>query len=255
MDVPGVTGRVAVVTGAGRGIGRELARGLAAAGARVVVAEIDGERAQETADLIGKDGGEALAVVTDVTDEASTAAMAARAVEAYGGIDILVNNAGLWAGLAFEPPTEIRKETWSRVLDVNVTGMWLATKAVAAPMTAAGRGVIVNISSVGAFLAGPMLSHYCTSKGAVNAFTRAMAKDLGASGIRVNAIAPGVIGTESTLETAPAELLDAMVASQCIKRKGDPADLVGPLLFLAGDASAFMSGQVIVVDGGLVMLG
>ena len=255
MSMAGIDGKVAIVTGAGQGIGREYARALADQGATVVVAEINEEQGAETVELIEKDGGRAGFVRTDVADDASTQAMARFATDTFGGIDILVNNAGIWAGLGFEDPLEISPELWNRVQAVNVTGMWYATRAVAETMEARGGGVIVNQSSIGSYLGGPLMSHYCVSKAAVNGLTKAMARDLAERNIRVNAIAPGIVTTEATLSNVPDELLDALEAQQCIKRRGPPADLIGPLLFLCGDASRFMSGQVIVVDGGLVLLG
>lgn len=255
MTLAGIDGKVAIVTGAGQGIGRGYALALGREGASVVVADVNAPLGEETTELVKKNGGSALFVETDVTSEASTAAMAQAAVNEFDRIDILVNNAGLWGGLKFQSPEEITTETWNRVMSVNVTGVWLCTKAVVPVMEQQGGGVIVNQSSVGAYVGGPLLSHYCTSKGAVNAFTKAMAKDLGESGIRVNALAPGVIATESTLTTASEDLLDMLEMQQCIKRKGTTEDLVGPMLFLASDASRFMTGQVIAVDGGLVLLG
>lgn len=250
-----ISGKVVIVTGAGMNIGREYAQVLAAEGAKVVVADIVEDPGRETVDLIEKDGGTAAFVRTDVTDEASTVAMAAFAAEQYGSLDALVNNAGIWGGLEFEDPTEISLPLWEKVQSVNVTGMFLASRAVIPHLEAAGGGVIINQSSIGAYLGGPFMSHYCTSKGAVNALTRALARDLGDRNIRVNAIAPGVIGTQSTLTNVSEDFLDALEAQQCIKRKGGTEDLMGPLLFLLSDASQFVSGQVLVVDGGMILLG
>lgn len=255
MSIEGIQGKAAVVTGAARGIGREYARALAGAGASVACSDVQDELGQETADLINKDGGTAIYVHGDVSDETSMVAMADEVVAQLGSLDILVNNAGMWGGLEFESPLEISRELWDRVIGVNVTGVWLATKACAAKMVAQGGGVIVNQSSIGSYLGGPLLSHYCTSKSAVNGLTKAMARDLAEENIRVNAIAPGIITTEATMSNVGEELLDALEATQAIKRRGTTEDLLGPLLFLCSDASAFITGQVLVVDGGGVLLG
>ena len=254
-ELPGLEGSVAVVTGAGRGIGRVYASGLAAAGAKVCVAEIDGEAGEQTAKLIREEGGEAIAVRTDVTVEGDAEGLAARVVDEWGRIDVLVNNAAIWAGLVFMDFTEVPSDEWDRVMGVNVRGVWLVSKAVAKVMMTQESGSIINQSSIGGFVGGPLLSHYCTSKAAVNGLTRAMARDLGDYNIRVNAIAPGVIGNEATLSTAAPELLDMLELQQCIKRQGKMEDLVGAVLFLASDASSYMTGQTICVDGGLVLLG
>lgn len=253
-DVPDLTGRVGVVTGAARGIGREYATALAVAGAAVVVADLDGDGAEQTARSIEADGGDARAVTVDVADEASVAALAEATIERFGGVDVVVNNAAIWGGLRPGPMTEITLEDWTRVMTVNVTGVWLVSRAFV-PALAARDGVIVNQSSIGAYLGGPNVTHYATSKGAVNALTRAMARDLGPMGVRVNAIAPGQIANEATLTVVSAERLEAMTRQQCLPRAGGTADLTGPLLFLCSDAARFMTGQVLVVDGGLVFVG
>jgi len=248
-------GKVAVVTGAGRGIGRDYARSLAGAGAAVVIAELDAAAGQSTAELVRSEGGHALAVTTDVTDEASVDAMVEQATTELGGIDFLVNNAAIWGALRPGPMTELTLEDWTKVLNVNVTGVWLTSRAVVASMAGRGGGAIVNQSSIGAYMGGPNVSHYATSKGAVNALTRAMARDLGPHGIRVNAIAPGQIANEATLNIVSPERLESMRTQQCLDRAGTTDDLCGPLLFLLSDAARFMTGQVLVVDGGLVFLG
>ncbi len=253
-EVPDLGGRVAVVTGAARGIGREYARALTAAGAAVVVADVDAEGASGTVAAIEEDGGAALAVTVDVTDEASVEALADATLEHFGGVDVLVNNAAIWGGLRPGPMTEVPLEDWTRVMTVNVTGVWLVSRAFV-PSLAEREGAIVNQSSIGAYMGGPNVTHYATSKGAVNALTRAMARDLGPMGVRVNAIAPGQIANEATLSVVSAERLEAMTRQQCLQRAGGTDDLTGPLLFLCSDAARFMTGQVLVVDGGLVFVG
>lgn len=255
MGVQGIDGKVAIITGAGRGIGREYARALADAGADCVIAELDETGGRETVELIKKEGGTAAFVKTDVSSEDSVKGMAEFAVKQFGGVDILVNNAGIWGGLEFDSPMDITVDLWNRVQAVNFTGVWLASRAVAPIMEERGGGVIVNQSSVGGYLGGPALSHYCASKGAVNAVTRALAVDFGEMNIRVNAIAPGIIETEATLSNVGDELLDSLEANQCLKRRGSTDDLIGPLLFFSSDASRYVTAQVLVVDGGGIKVG
>jgi len=253
--VADLNGRVAIVTGAARGIGREYAQALAAAGACVVVADRELDGAAETVRLIGDAGGVAHPFAVDVTDEDGVIALAEFTVSECGGIDVLVNNAAIWAGLRPATMTDVTLEEWTAVMNVNVTGVWLASRAVVPHMTERGGGAIVNQSSVGAYLGGPNVTHYATSKGAVNALTRAMARDLGPSGIRVNAIAPGQIANEATLSVVSGDRLEAMTRQQCLPRAGGADDLTGPLMFLCSDDAKFMTGQVLVVDGGLVFVG
>lgn len=250
-----LNGRVAIVTGAARGIGREYAQALAAAGACVVVADRELDGAAETVRLIGDAGGVAHPFAVDVTDEDGVIALAEFTVSECGGIDVLVNNAAIWAGLRPATMTDVTLEEWTAVMNVNVTGVWLVSRAVVPHMTERGGGAIVNQSSVGAYLGGPNVTHYATSKGAVNALTRAMARDLGPSGIRVNAIAPGQIANEATLSVVSGDRLEAMTRQQCLPRAGGADDLTGPLMFLCSDDAKFMTGQVLVVDGGLVFVG
>jgi NAD(P)-dependent dehydrogenase (short-subunit alcohol dehydrogenase family) len=247
--------KVAVVTGAGQGIGLEYARALSAEGAAVAIAEINPETGKAAADQIASEGLRALFVETDVSSGDSTAAMAKRVEGELGGIDILVNNAAIFYGLPFESIEEMPEDRWDRVMAVNVKGVWLTTRAVLPAMRRRGSGVIVNQSSVAAFLTNPNRLHYNVAKGAVNTMTKALAKELSVDNIRVNAIAPGPIGTEATLTGVPMELLQKVAESQCIKRVGEGDDLTGVLLFLASDMSKFMSGQIVIADGGNVMLG
>lgn len=253
--MPDLDGQTAIVTGAARGIGRDYALALAGAGASVVVADRDVDGAAKTVRLIGDAGGAARAFEVDVTDEEAVTALAAFAGSEFGGVDVLVNNAAIWAGLRPATMTEVTLDEWTAVMTVNVTGVWLASRAVVPHMTERGGGAIVNQSSVGAYLGGPNVTHYATSKGAVNALTRAMARDLGPSGIRVNAIAPGQIANEATLSVVSGERLEAMTRQQCLPRAGGADDLTGPLVFLCSDEAKFMTGQVLVVDGGLVFVG
>jgi NAD(P)-dependent dehydrogenase (short-subunit alcohol dehydrogenase family) len=248
-------GKVAIVTGAGQGIGLDYARGLAREGAAVTVAEINAETGKKAADQLVAEGAKAIFVETDVSSGESTNEMARRTAEEFGGVDILVNNAAIFYGLPFESIEEMPEERFDRVMAVNVKGVWLATRAVLPMMRARGGGVVINQSSVAAYLTNPNRLHYNVAKGAVITMTKALAKELGPDGVRVNAIAPGPVATEATLQGVPKELLEKLAETQCIKRMGDGDDMVGVLVFLASDMSKFMSGQVIIADGGLVMPG
>jgi NAD(P)-dependent dehydrogenase (short-subunit alcohol dehydrogenase family) len=253
MRVPGIDGKVAIVTGAARGIGKVYVQALADAGAAVVVSDILEEGGRDTAAEIERAGHPALFVTTDVTSEESAAALVEATKRRFGGVDILVNNAALYAGLTMAPAGAIPQGEWDRVLAVNVSGPWIVSRAVLPSMRERGGGVIVNQSSIGAFNGGPYFSHYTTSKAAINGLTKSLARDFAEHGVRVNGLAPGGIDTDATRSLAPIEAFQTVVQMQLIKRMGTPHDLIGPLLFLAGDASAFMTGQTIVVDGGLFM--
>jgi 3-oxoacyl-[acyl-carrier protein] reductase len=246
--------KVAIVTGAGRGIGRAYAAALAGAGASIVVADLDARGGEETAKSIADAGGGATFLQADVSSEAAVRMLVHSTEEQYGGIDILVNNAGIW-GEAGKERLETSLDAWNQMFAVNVTSMFLLSRAVAPAMIRRGGGVIINQSSIGAYLGSPKMPHYSASKGAVNALTKALAKELGPGGIRVNAIAPGCIATGGTLAQIGQEGVEAFVSLQCLKRIGEPSDLTGPLLFLASDQSRFVTGQVLVVDGGVHLLG
>lgn len=249
-----LSGKVAIVTGGGKGIGRGYSLGLAAEGAKVVIADIAETDALETVQMIETAGGEAAFVRTDISDSASTLAMAAFAVEKFGGIDILVNNAAFFAGLPAESMIDMPEERWDRVMAINSKGPWLCTRAVVPHMQTRGGGSIVNQTSTAAYIGTPNRMNYNVSKASIIPMTKSMARELGPYGIRVNAIAPGPIATDA-LKDVPQAALDRILAAQCLSRMGQPSDLVGTLLFLVSDMSAWISGQVIVVDGGNQMLG
>ena len=196
-------GKVAIVTGAGQGLGRAYAEALAAEGGSVVIAEINEGNAKDTAEAITAAGGTAVAVRTDVTDPDSCAAMVQAAVDQFGTVDILVNNAAIYDGLTTDAFEDLDITTWDRVLAVNVKGTWLATRAVAPLMKEKGYGKIVNVSSTVAYIGPPLLLHYVASKGAVVAMTKALAKELGDYGVRVTALAPGMTFTEATEHLLP----------------------------------------------------
>ncbi|MFI5048050.1 MAG: SDR family NAD(P)-dependent oxidoreductase, partial [Acidimicrobiia bacterium] len=231
----------------------------AAAGAAVLIADVREAEGLETAEAINAAGGTATCASVAVTYGASTERLAAEAVAELGGIDILVNNAAIFAGLTRTPLTELPVDRWTRLMEVNVTGVFLCTRAVVPAMRARGGGAIVNQSSIAAFggHGGGMLD-YATSKAAVIGFTKSAAKDLGADHIRVNAICPGGVASEAALELAGGNR-DAIQRyaseTQLIPEVIEPDDLVGPLLFLVSDAAKFMTGQTIVVDGGRYFLG
>jgi NAD(P)-dependent dehydrogenase (short-subunit alcohol dehydrogenase family) len=239
-------GKVAVVTGAAQGIGNAIAHGLSAEGARIVVADL--QRADEAAAAF--EGGVGLTV--DVSDEKQVARMVDEAVDRCGGIDILVNNAGLYASLAMRAFTEIPVDEWRRVMDVNVLSMFLTCRAVVPRMREQGGGRIVNISSGTPFRGVPFLLHYVTSKGAIVAFTRALAKELGKDGICVNCVAPGFTmsdGVEEHPEVIEA-LREVSVAARTLQRDQVPEDVVGAVVFLCNPAADFVTGQTMVIDGG-----
>ncbi len=245
-------GKVTIVTGAGQGIGVEYCRALAAEGAFVVAADINEAGAKETAGLVAADGGRAIAAAVDVADLDSATEMAARVVSEAGRIDALVNNAALYSGLQPGDPLALDPDEWDRVMAVNLRGPWLCTRAVVPTMREQGAGRIVNQASIAAW-SGASLLHYSVSKAGIIGFTRSMAKALGGDSITVNAIAPGQMDTESTLSIVPAERLAQMSQVQAIHRTGTPADLTGALVYLCSDESSFMTGQTVIVDGGMVM--
>lgn len=241
-------GRVAIVTGAAQGIGRAMAAGFARSGALPVVADLNEEAARSVAAEIG---GQTLAVRTDVSDPASLDALREAVLARHGRIDILVNNAAVFSTLAMRPFWEIPLGEWERVLKVNTTGAFLASRAMLEPMRRAGWGRIVNISAAAVRMGRPNYLHYVTSKAAIDGLTRAMAHEVGGFGITVNAVAPGATYTEVPRKTVTEEQKRAMIAMQSVPRPGTPADMVGAVLFLSSDASAYMSGQVLLLDGGL----
>ena len=248
-------GKVAIVTGAGQGIGREYALGLAREGAAVVVADINENNGKSVETELRDAGHRALFVAVDVANEESTKELARRTVEEFGGIDILVNNAAIYAGLPYESIEEMPVERFDRVMAVAVKGSWLCTRAVLPAMRERGGGAIVNQGSTAAYHHAPRRMHYNVSKVAVHGLTKSLAKELGPDNIRVNAIAPGAIDTEATLSGVPQEALDRLATMQLVKRQGHTDDLVEPLLFLVSDRSAFMTGQILSVDGGVIFNG
>jgi NAD(P)-dependent dehydrogenase (short-subunit alcohol dehydrogenase family) len=245
-------GKVVIVTGGAQGIGKAYALRLGDEGAKVVVADIKDARA--VAEMVAA-GGESLTLLADVTDEESTREMAAKTVERFGRIDVLVNNAAFFSTIVKKPFYDIPAAEWDAVMAVNLKGPFLCAKAVYPHMKRQGKGKIINISS-GAFYRGlPDFLHYVTTKGGIVGFTRSLAREVGAAGIRVNAIAPGYTETDILKENPqdPEEFAQAILASRCVKRSETPEDLTGTLVYLASDDSDFVTGQTIVVDGGTAM--
>ena len=241
-----VEGRVVIVTGGGTGIGRAYAKHFAANGAIPVIAEINGQAGSSVAAEIEADGGRALAVQTDVSDEGSVAEMIARAMDEYGRIDILINNAALFSTITRSRFEDISREDWTKVLDVNVIGSWICAKLVVPHMEAGGYGRIINISSSTVPVGLPLLMHYVTSKAAVMGMTRCMASELGERGITCNAIMPGMTESEVEYIGRTEQSLTGVLGMQKIKRIEQTGDLVGMALYLASPASGFMTGQSLI---------
>jgi len=246
-------GKVAIVTGAAQGIGASYAKALAKEGASVCVADIDDPAG--TVAAINAAGGQALGVNVDVSSAASVKQMVDKTVAAFGGLHILVNNAAVFGKLALKPFEEIPSDEWDKVMAVNIRGVFECCKAATPQMRAQKYGKIVNIASGTIYKGTPMLLHYVTSKGAIVALTRAMARELGGSGIGVNCIAPGLTMSDNVKSNTDwAEpLINGINASRAIKRNQQPEDLLGTLVFLSSPDSDFLTGQTIVVDGGSVM--
>jgi len=240
--------KVVVITGAAGGLGREFALGFAAEGAKIVAADVSEAGLAETVKLVEVEGGQALAVRVDVTSKTSTDALADAALAHFGRIDVLVNNAAIYATLKRAKFTEIDPEEWDRVMNVNVKGAWLCSASVYPKMTQPG-GRIVNIASATVFSGSPLWMHYVASKSAVIGMTRVMAKEVGPSGVTVNAIAPGFTLTDASLS-----LMDNAetygVDRGALKRASQPEDIVGAAIFLASKRADFITGQTLVVDGG-----
>jgi NAD(P)-dependent dehydrogenase (short-subunit alcohol dehydrogenase family) len=250
-DAFSLSGRVAVVTGAGGGLGEGICLRLAEAGAAVACTG----RSQDTIDAIRDQvlaaGGEAISVLCDVADQGSVESMAAEVARQLGGIDILINNAAIYPRRAW---TEITKEEWDQVLGTNLTGYFLCARAVFPYMKERGGGRIVNISSITQFGGWSMLLDYVSSKGGIASFTRALAREIGPDGVTVNTIAPGAFPTDAEKIHPDQEgYTRNVLEQQSIKRRGTPEDIGNLVVFLTSDASSFITGQLVVIDGGWIM--
>jgi NAD(P)-dependent dehydrogenase (short-subunit alcohol dehydrogenase family) len=237
--------RVAIVTGGAQGIGRAIAQRLSEEGATIVVADLQGHEAA-AAELGG------LGLRVDVSSEADTKAMAEAALERYGRIDVLVNNAGIYSTLVPKPFDQIDVDEWRKVYDVNVLGMFLCIRAVAPAMREAGYGRIVNIASGTPYKGVPFLLHYVTSKGAVIAMTRAVAKEVGGDGVLVNTVAPGFTMSDGVLanQVQVDQLQEVSLTARLVQRDQYPQDIVGAVAFFCSPDADFITGQSLVVDGG-----
>jgi NAD(P)-dependent dehydrogenase (short-subunit alcohol dehydrogenase family) len=249
-----LSGKVAVITGAAQGIGAAFAVGFAREGAKIVIGDL--ADAGTTIKRVEKEGSEAIYVKTDVNDEAQCFALVKAGFDRFGAIDILINNAAVFANIVLKPFMELTSEEYKRVVEINTSGAFHCIKAVFPYMKDKG-GKIINMSSASILEGVPGMPHYVASKGAIMALTRSMARELGDFTIRVNTIAPGFTHSEGgdqfdRSKALPLPPLDELqLQGRCLKRPGKPEDLVGLALFLATDDSAFITGQMIVHDGGL----
>jgi NAD(P)-dependent dehydrogenase (short-subunit alcohol dehydrogenase family) len=245
-------GKVVLVTGSSQGIGAALALALAAEGAKLIVSDI--QDSSDTARQIEEQGGEAIAVAADVTDNKSLVELVATAETAFGPISVLVNNAGIFGTLELKPLMQITEAEWDMVFRVNARGVFQATKAVLPSMKRAAGGSIINVCSGTILRGAPMLLHYVSSKGAVFAMTRSMATELAADNIRVNSILAGFTASKSVLNhpTMMERIRPHTINARMIKRDMTPDDLCGAAVFLASDSSAFITGQALNVDGGAI---
>jgi len=240
-------GETAIVTGARQGIGKGIAVALAKDGYNVVVSDLVLEDCWKVADELKKLGVDAIAVKCDVSKKSEVDAMVNAAMQKFGRIDVLVNNAGIFP---FTPFMDIKEENWDKVLSVNLKSVYLCSQAAAREMKNGGR--IVNISSIASLIGYQGLTHYCASKGGINGLTRALALEL-APKIRVNAIAPGAIDTPGVASVSNQQVVQQTVAATPMKRMGLPEDIANAVVYLASDKSSFVTGQVLVVDGGMTI--
>jgi 3-oxoacyl-[acyl-carrier protein] reductase len=253
---PVLQDKVAVITGASRGLGKAFALRFADEGAKLLLTTTNPERAQGTVKEIEAKGAGVAIVEADIARESDTQKIADEAVKQYGTVDILVNNAAIWGGLNITPWDAWTIEQWDRIFNVNVRGTWLMCKAIAPIMVKAGKGKIINIASnIAKVPAAQLFLPYSCSKGAMYTLTQALAHALGESGINVNAIAPGYTASEASLaQNGSDQIFEIATGEQSMHRRGQPVDIVGAAVFLASDNSDFITGQTYYIDGGTVML-
>ena len=244
------TDKVAIVTGAGGGIGQAYAEALARKGAAVVVADINVDGAERVARGILAEGGTALAVPVDVADPVSAKAMADRTLAEFGGIDYLVNNAAIFGGMKLDFLITVDWDYYKKFMSVNLDGALACTRAVYKKMAKRGGGAIVNQSSTAAWL---YANYYGLAKVGINGLTQQLSRELGGMNIRINAIAPGPIDTEANRTTTPQEMVADIVRGIPLSRMGQPEDLVGMCLFLLSDEASWITGQIFNVDGGQII--
>jgi NAD(P)-dependent dehydrogenase (short-subunit alcohol dehydrogenase family) len=253
---PVLKGKVAVITGASRGLGKAFAMRFAEEGADLLLSTTNPERAKGTIDEVKAKGVKVATVQADISKVDEPEKIAAAVMKEYGKVDILVNNAAIWGGLNITPWNAWSIEDWDRIFDVNVRGTWLVCKAIAPIMAKAGKGKIINIASnVARVPAAQLFLPYSCSKGAVYILTQALAHALGESGINVNAIAPGYTASEASLNQEGSDkIFEIATGEQSMHRRGQPVDMVGAAVFLASADSDFITGQTYYIDGGTVML-
>lgn len=246
-----LSGKVAVVTGAASGMGRAMAETFAAAGAKVVLADWNEAGGQEAVRAITDEGREAVFFQVDVSQVTQVRELVAFAVGRYGRLDVMVNNAGVALLGQDGPVAEVSEETWEKVININLKGVYLGMKYALPQMVAQGGGVIINTASIAGLVGFPGLAAYCASKGGIIQLTRATALDYAAHNVRVNAICPGVIRTAMTTNLlADPEASRRLQEATPLRRFGEPVDVAQAALYLASDASAFVTGTVLVIDGG-----
>ncbi|RQN09319.1 3-oxoacyl-ACP reductase FabG [Aeromicrobium camelliae] len=245
------TSRVVLVTGSGQGIGRKFAQAFAEQGDRVVVADINAEAAERVAEEIRASGGQAIGVAADVSDKAGVDAMVQRAVDEFGTVHVLVNNAAMFSSLTMKPFEELTVEEWDSIFAVNARGVFLCCQAVAPHMKAQRFGRIVNISSSVVVTGRANYAHYVASKGAVQAFNKSLATELGSFDVTANVVSPHGIVTEVPRDTITEDQWDSIIAGHAIKRKGTPEDVVAAVRFFASNEAGYITGQSLLVDAGL----
>jgi len=250
LSASDLDGRVAIVTGAGGGLGGGICYALASAGAAVAAVDVERDKAERVAEIVSRDGARSVALGADVSDKRSVEAMMERVAGELGGVDILVNNAAIYPS---RPWTEIEEE-WDRVLSVNLKGYFLCARAAFPYMNDRGHGRIVNVASITFFVGFANLLDYVSSKGGVVGFTRALAREIGPRGVTVNAISPGAFPTDAEkIHPDPEGYNRWVLDQQSIKRRGTPEDVGNLVAFLASDAASFITGQTVEIDGGWAM--